>query len=92
MLHVWKWIVEMMEECPPALIFSRLPKTNGVVFERRPLNQESVAIRLLEAPLQFERLEPGIAPIMRLASVKACSKAASLLGMTLRMASSRTIW
>src|SRR5262249_9715165 len=73
MLHVWEWIIEMMQECAPALILGRLPEANRMIFEPRPTNQKRVAIWLLDAFLKLERVEASIAPMMSLASVKACS-------------------
>ena len=57
MLHLRKGIVEMMQECPPALILGRLPEANRMIFERGPTNQKCVAIRLLNASVKLERDE-----------------------------------
>src|SRR5262249_22989717 len=53
-----KWVVEVVQQCSPILIGGRSAKTLGVVAHCRPLNEEKVAIRLLDTAREPEGAKP----------------------------------
>ncbi len=47
-----KGIVEVVEECFPALVFGRASESNGVIFKRFPIDEQQVAGLVLDAALE----------------------------------------
>jgi len=52
-------VVEVVQQRPPPLIVGRVAEALGVILEPVPANEEDVAIRVLEAALELEVIEPG---------------------------------
>lgn len=46
-------IIEMMQELPPFLKLWRLPKRDGMGFDRRPLHQQKILAGYLQTALEF---------------------------------------
>jgi len=46
-----KGVVKMMQQGFPGLVLGRLAETHGVVFQRLPFHQQSVAVLVLQAML-----------------------------------------
>ena len=57
-LHLWKRIVEMMQQGRPVLGIGRLPEANRVILELHPLNKKREAIFLFKAFVKLEGFEP----------------------------------
>src|SRR5215207_9625051 len=52
-LHHRERVVEVVEECPPALVVLGAPEAFGVVLQRLPLGEEEEAVRVLDAAAQL---------------------------------------
>ncbi len=49
-----KRLVEVMEEALPFLVLRRAPEANGVILELRPLDEQEIPVRPLDAAEKLE--------------------------------------
>jgi hypothetical protein len=57
--HGRKWIVEVVQERAPALIFGGLTEPDGMVFQSPPMDQQQISVGSLEAAPQLMRIVTG---------------------------------